>query len=111
MSKDIVEQLREYAEDWQIDRSVVDRAANEIERLRALVEASIILAHPGSLTVNCVRGSVSCQEAKRLRARVEVLERALRRIQATPHPSVAAQCTNCYNHQKTATYALEDAAP
>jgi hypothetical protein len=46
-----------------------------------------------------------------LRARVEVLERALRRIQATPHPSVAAQCTNCYNHQKTATYALEDAAP
>jgi hypothetical protein len=46
-----------------------------------------------------------------LRARVEVLERALRRIQATPHPSVAAQCTNCYGHQKTATYALEDAAP
>jgi hypothetical protein len=75
MSEDIVEQLREYAEDWQIDRSVVDRAANEIERLRALVEASIILAHPGSLTVNCVRGSVSCQEAKRLRARVEVLEK------------------------------------
>ena len=50
-------------------------------------------------------------EIERLRARVEVLERALRRIQATPHPSVAAQCTNCYNHQKTATYALEDAAP
>jgi hypothetical protein len=35
MSKDIVEQLREYAEDWQIDRYVVDRAADEIERLRA----------------------------------------------------------------------------
>jgi hypothetical protein len=51
------------------------------------------------------------QEITRLRARVEVLERALRRIQATPHPSVAAQCTNCYGHQKTATYALEDAAP
>jgi hypothetical protein len=50
-------------------------------------------------------------EIERLRARVEVLERALRRIQATPHPSVAAQCTNCYGHQKTATYALEDAAP
>jgi hypothetical protein len=83
MSEDIVEQLREYAEDWQIDRSVVDRAANEIERLRALVKASIILAHPGSLTVNCVRGSVSCQEAKRLRARVEVLERV--REAALPH--------------------------
>ena len=50
-------------------------------------------------------------EIKRLRARVEVLERALRLIQATPHPSVAAQCTGCYSHQKTATYALEDAAP
>ena len=49
-------------------------------------------------------------EITRLRARVEVLERALRRIQATPHPSVAAQCTSCYSHQKTATYALEDAA-
>jgi hypothetical protein len=84
MSKDIVEQLREYAEDWQIDRSVVDRAANEIERLRALVEASIILAHPGLLTVNCVRGSVSCQEAKRLRSRVEELEAALKPFAALP---------------------------
>jgi len=51
------------------------------------------------------------REIERLRARVEVLERALRRIQATPHPSVAAQCAGCYSHQKTATYALEDAAP
>jgi hypothetical protein len=55
--------------------------------------------------------AIAAAEVERLRARVEVLERALRRIQATPHPSVAAQCTNCYNHQKTATYALEDAAP
>jgi hypothetical protein len=53
----------------------------------------------------------AAEEITRLRDRVEVLERALRRIQATPHPSVAAQCTNCYSHQKTATYALEDAAP
>jgi hypothetical protein len=56
-------------------------------------------------------GDALRDEITRLRARVEVLERALRRIQATPHPSVAAQCTNCYSHQKTATYALEDAAP
>jgi hypothetical protein len=46
-----------------------------------------------------------------LRARVEVLEKALRQIQTRPHPSVAAQCTGCYGHQQTATYALEDAAP
>jgi hypothetical protein len=63
-------------------------------------------AHDIATTVAWMRA-----EIERLRARVEVLERALRRIQATPHPSVAAQCTNCYNHQKTATYALEDAAP
>jgi hypothetical protein len=50
----------------------------EIARLRALVEASDVLARPGALTVNCVRGTVACQEAARLRARVEVLETALR---------------------------------
>jgi hypothetical protein len=71
MSDDIVERLREYAEEWQIDRSVVDRAANEIIRLRALVESSVVLAQPGSLTVNCVRGTVACQEAERLRARAK----------------------------------------
>ena len=74
MSEDIVKRLREYAEEWQIDRSVVDRAADEIIRLRALVESSVVLAQPGALTVNCVRGTVACQEAARLRARVEVLE-------------------------------------
>ncbi len=74
MSEDIVERLREYAEKWQIDRSMVDRAADEIIRLRALVEASGILSQPGALTVNCVRGTVSCQEAERLRARVAMLK-------------------------------------
>jgi hypothetical protein len=78
MSDDIVERLREYPEEWKIDRSVADRAANEIIRLRALVEASGILSQPGALTVNCVRGTVACQEAMRLRARVAVLETALR---------------------------------
>lgn len=76
MSDDIVERLREYAEEWQVDRSVVDRAADEIIRLRALVEASVVLAQPGALTVNCVRGTVTCQETERLRARVAVLEGA-----------------------------------
>jgi hypothetical protein len=50
-------------------------------------------------------------EIERLRARVAVLEKALRQIQTRPHPSVAAQCIGCYGHQQTATYALEDAAP
>lgn len=81
MSEDIVERLREYAEEWQIDRSVVDRAADEIIRLRALVEASVVLVQPGALTVNCVRGTVSCQEAARLRARVAELECVLRAVQ------------------------------
>lgn len=80
MSEDIVERLREYAEEWQIDRSAIDSAADEIIRLRALVEASVVLAQPGALTVNCVRGTVLCQEIERLRARVEVLERALHGI-------------------------------
>jgi hypothetical protein len=91
MSDDIVERLREYPEEWKIDRSVADRAANEIIRLRALVEASDVLARPGALTVNCVRGTVACQEAERLRARVEVLERV--REAALPHlfePSMAS---------------------
>jgi len=78
MSEDIVKRLREYAEEWQIDRSVVDRAADEIIRLRALVESSVVLAQPGALTVNCVRGTVACQEAARLRARVAELECVLR---------------------------------
>lgn len=83
MSEDIVKRLREYAEEWQIDRSVVDRAADEIIRLRALVEASVLLAQPGALTVNCVRGTVSCQEAERLRARVAVLEKVREAAQNT----------------------------
>jgi|688.fasta_scaffold997684_3 hypothetical protein len=51
------------------------------------------------------------REIERLRARVAVMEKALRQIQTRPHPSVAAQCAGCYGHQQTATYALEDAAP
>jgi hypothetical protein len=45
----------------------------EIARLRALVEASDVLAQPGALTVNCVRGTVACQEAERLRAERDTL--------------------------------------
>jgi len=75
------------------------KMAQEITRLRAEVQEQAR-----------VRGMCAEREAKLL-ARVDVLERALRRIQATPHPSVAAQCTGCHSHQKTATYALEDAAP
>ena len=81
------------------DARIIADAAEEITRLRAEVEEQARLL-----------GMSGEREAK-LRARVEVLEMALRRIQATPHPSVAAQCAGCYSHQKTATYALEDAAP
>jgi hypothetical protein len=99
MSDDIVERLREYPEEWKIDRSVADRAANEIIRLRALVEASGILSQPGALTVNCVRGTVACQEAERLRARAkEILfgaaaeiERLRARVEALERVREAAQ--------------------
>ena len=50
-------------------------------------------------------------EIERLRARVAVMEKALRQIQTRPHPSVAAQCAGCYGHQQTATYARKDAKP
>lgn len=95
---DIVERLRTWRHDsWPADPSL--EAAAEIERLRAEVHEQARLL------------GMSGEREARLLARVEVLEVALRRIQTTPHPSVAAQCTSCYSHQKTATYALEDAAP
>jgi hypothetical protein len=87
-------------------------AADEIERLRVENNhlRSVGMGRPSAELHEAALAELRDQ-IERLRARVEVLERALRRIQATPHPSVAAQCTNCYGHQKTATYALEDAAP
>ena len=81
------------------DARIIADAAEEITRLRAeVLEQARLLGLSG------------VWEAKLL-ARVAALEGALRRIQAIPHPSVAAQCTGCYSHQKTAIYALEDAAP
>ena len=83
----------------ELHEAALAELRDQISNLRAEVEEQARLL-----------GMSGEREAK-LRARVEVLEMALRRIQATPHPSVAAQCAGCYSHQKTATYALEDAAP
>lgn len=46
-------------------------------------------------------------EITRLRARVEVLERACQLIQADPDPSAVVECTGCYRHSRLAYHALE----
>ena len=107
MSDDIVDALRAYAEDWQLDRSIIDRAADEIVRLRALLETSVVLAQPGALSVNCVRGSVSCRENKRLRARVAELERQPPGIVSAGcqcPPGANAQCENHWCPRKTTSF-------
>jgi hypothetical protein len=47
------------------------------------------------------------QEIKRLRARVEVLERACRLIEADPDPNAVVECVACYRHSRLAYHALE----
>ena len=46
-------------------------------------------------------------EIERLRARVAVLERACRLIQADPDPHAVVECTGCYRHSRLAFHALE----
>ena len=46
-------------------------------------------------------------EILRLRARVEVLERACQLIQADPDPHVMRECSGCYRHSRLAFHALE----
>ena len=46
-------------------------------------------------------------EIERLRARVAVLERACRLIQADPDPNAVVKCTACYRHSRLAYHALE----
>lgn len=97
MSDDIVQRLRAWSPlissglEVPAAALVIDKAAAEIERLRALVEASGILSQPGALTVHCVRGTVSCQEAMRLRARVAVLETALRHYEEDEYNGACAR--------------------
>ena len=107
------DEVREYQATIRRIRSESERFLKRSEKLRDR------LRDAGN-DITCLRAEVleqarllgmSGEREAKLRARVEVLEMALRRIQATPHPSVAAQCAGCYSHQKTATYALEDAAP
>lgn len=49
----------------------------------------------------------AAEEITRLRARVEVLERACQLIQADPDPSAVVECTGCYRHSRLAYHALE----
>ena len=46
-------------------------------------------------------------EITRLRARVEVLERACRLIEGDPDPHAVAECIGCYRHSRLAYHALE----
>ena len=46
-------------------------------------------------------------EIERLRARVEVLERACRLIEGDPDPHAVAECIGCYRHSRLAYHALE----
>jgi hypothetical protein len=46
-------------------------------------------------------------EIERLRARVEVLERACRLIEGDPDPHAVVECVACYRHSRLAYHALE----
>ena len=46
-------------------------------------------------------------EIARLRARVEVLERACRLIEGDPDPHAVAECIGCYRSSRLAYHALE----
>jgi hypothetical protein len=50
---------------------------------------------------------MSAEREAKLRARVEVLERACRLIQADPDPCVVQECSGCYRHSRIAYHALE----
>jgi len=49
----------------------------------------------------------AAREITRLRARVEVLERACRLIEGDPDPHAVAECIGCYRHSRLAYRALE----
>jgi hypothetical protein len=49
----------------------------------------------------------AADEIERLRARVEVLERACRLIEADPDPNAVVECVACYRHSRLAYHALE----
>ena len=78
---DIVRRLREPPFGTETsERMVMAEAADEIERLRTLVEASIVLNQPGALAINCIRGAVKCSDNEFLRARVAELEAQRERL-------------------------------
>jgi len=71
------------------------KMAQEITRLRSeVLEQSRLLG-------------MSAEREAKLRARVEVLERACQLIQADPDPSAVVECTGCYRHSRLAYHALE----
>jgi hypothetical protein len=98
------------------DRAVllaeVERQALYIEWLREKIDAErscacsfdapgdVCAAHSPALTQ-------ALAEIERLRARVEVLERACRLIEADPDPHAVVECVACYRHSRLAYHALE----
>ena len=68
--------------------------------------ARVKILHKALLEERTARGEAAA-EIERLRARVEVLERACRLIQADPDPNAVVECTACYRHSRLAYHALE----
>jgi hypothetical protein len=85
-----------------IDLALLIDARNEIKRLRAGG-----CARNQGLTQHCSETAAAHAEIERLRARVAVLERACRLIQADPDPHAVVECTGCYRHSRLAFHALE----
>ena len=87
-----------------------DEIQTNISRLA--FKHGITLGHlneTGGRELECVleRFDAQADEIKSLRARVEVLERACRLIEADPDPNAVVECVACYRHSRLAYHALE----
>ena len=84
------------------------KMAQEITRLRA---ENIHLRRAGMNRPSAELHEAALAELRadneRLRARVEVLERACRLIEADPDPNAVVECVACYRHSRLAYHALE----
>ena len=79
-----------------------DSYISENKKLRAEIENLRDRLYLASIKVADAR-----VEANKLRARVEVLERACRLIEGDPDPHAVAECIGCYRHSRLAYHALE----
>ena len=89
-------------------RSLLRQKDMEITRLRA---ENIHLRRAGMNRPSAELHEAALAELRadneRLRARVEVLERACRLIEADPDPNAVVECVACYRHSRLAYHALE----